>query len=156
MVGPMPEPSFWKPSRKCRYALRAVFELAWRSANEPVSVAVIARAQQLPTRFLEVILHELKRAGLVESRRGSDGGYMLSRSADQMTVGQVLRSMEPPAEPQAAGRAGRGYVRGDGTLGVLHGRVETAICSVCDQTSFADLVAEERRLAGSYVPEYVI
>ncbi len=149
--------SFWKLSRKCRYALRALFELAWRGSDEPVSVQTIAAAQNVPARFLEVILNELKRSGLVESRRGSDGGYLLSGRPDDMTVGQVLRVLGAVAGTQPPRRAGRtGYVRGDEALGLLQARVDRAISEVCDGTSFLELVAEERRLAGQYVPEYVI
>jgi len=149
--------SFWKLSRKCRYALRALFELAWRGSAEPVSVQTIATAQDVPARFLEVILNELKRSGLVESRRGSDGGYLLSGRPDEVTVGQVLRVLGVAASQQSPRRAGRtGYVRGDEAMALLQARVDQAISEVCDGTSFLELVAEERRLAGQYVPEYVI
>ena len=58
-------------TRKTLYALRAVHELARRQAGEPVPAADIARAQGVPVRFLETILHELRQAGFVTSRRGS-------------------------------------------------------------------------------------
>ena len=73
MVGPS------KISKRCRYGLRAIFELALRGTSEPVKIQDIASAQGIPQRFLEIILSELKQGGFVESRRGSNGAYMLAR-----------------------------------------------------------------------------
>ena len=69
-------------SKKCQYALRAVFELAWRNTGEPVKTHSIARAQGMSSRFTEVILNDLKHAGFVKSIRGKEGGYRYSRSVD--------------------------------------------------------------------------
>ena len=59
--------------------------------TSPLSSAEIARRQAIPQKFLELILASLKQAGFVESRRGADGGYLLARPADALTVGEVLR-----------------------------------------------------------------
>ena len=74
-------------SKKCQYALRAVFELAVRNTGQPVKIQQIAGAQNIPPRFLEVILNQLRHAGFVESRRGNEGGYMLAPGAEELTVG---------------------------------------------------------------------
>ena len=63
-----------KISKKCDYALRAIFELAFRSTSRPVAVQEIAAAQNIPPRFLEIILNELRQVGLVASHRGNAGG----------------------------------------------------------------------------------
>jgi Rrf2 family cysteine metabolism transcriptional repressor len=81
-------------SRKCRYALRAVLELAMRNGKGPVKIADIAEAQAIPARFLEAILSQLKEAGLVVSRRGKEGGYFLDRSPDEITIGHVVESIQ--------------------------------------------------------------
>lgn len=77
-----------------RYALRAVFELAKREGHGPVKGAEIAEAQAIPVRFLEVILSKLKRIGLVDSKRGYQGGYTLVRSPREITVGSVFEPLE--------------------------------------------------------------
>src|ERR1700688_867887 len=81
-------------SFKTEYALQAVFDLATQPPGEPVKIADIARRQSIPQKFLELILSSLKQGGFVESRRGAEGGYRLSRAADQITVGEVLKFVE--------------------------------------------------------------
>jgi len=80
---------------KAEYAVRAVMELA-AGEGEPVKHSRIVAAQAIPPKFLENILSELRHAGLVESQRGSEGGYWLSRPPDQVTVADVMRAVEGP------------------------------------------------------------
>lgn len=82
------------PSKKGQYALRALYELARRRDQGPTKISVIAEAQRIPRRFLEVILHHFKGSGLVVSKRGFFGGYSLARSPEQITVGDVLRYLQ--------------------------------------------------------------
>ena len=86
-------------SQKCQYALRAVFELAKRHGRGPVRIGAVAKAQAIPPRFLEVILNQLKQAGFVESRRGNEGGYLLARAPERLTVGEIVRFVEGPIRP---------------------------------------------------------
>src|SRR6266545_6745568 len=81
-------------SVKGDYALQALLDLSAQPAGEPVKIADIARRQKIPQKFLELILAGLKQGGFVESRRGAEGGYLLARPADAITVGQVIRFME--------------------------------------------------------------
>src|SRR3982751_6974247 len=81
-------------SVKAEYALQALLDLAMYQRGIPVKIADIARRQKIPQKFLELILAGLKQGGFVESRRGAEGGYFLARSANAITVGQVLRFME--------------------------------------------------------------
>ena len=83
-------------SVKGEYALQAIFDLASQRPGEPVRIADIARRQKIPQKFLELILAGLKQGGFVESRRGAEGGYLLARAAESITVGEVLRSVEGP------------------------------------------------------------
>ena len=83
-------------SVKGEYALQAIFDLATQKPGEPVKIADIARRQKIPQKFLELILAGLKQGGFVESRRGAEGGYLLARPADSLTVGEVLRFVEGP------------------------------------------------------------
>jgi Rrf2 family protein len=81
-------------SAKVDYGMRALLELT--VAGEPVTGDNLAQAQGLPPKFLAAILNDLRRAGLVHSQRGLDGGYRLARSADQITVAEVLRALDGP------------------------------------------------------------
>lgn len=82
-------------SAKTDYAVRALLNLA-ACAPELVKVDVIVREQQLPRKFVEAILGELRRAGLVRSQRGAEGGYALAKPAEEITIGSVLRAVDGP------------------------------------------------------------
>ena len=83
-------------SAKADYALRAMIELAVLGSDRPVKGERIAQAQEIPLKFLENILGDLRHAGLVRSQRGVDGGYWLARGADEITVAEVIRGVEGP------------------------------------------------------------
>ena len=84
-------------SAKADYAVRAAIELASEaSADSPIKGTVVSKAQKIPLRFLENILNELRHAGIVQSQRGSEGGYWLARSADDITVAEIIRAVEGP------------------------------------------------------------
>ncbi|MFV0317306.1 MAG: RrF2 family transcriptional regulator [Microthrixaceae bacterium] len=86
-------------SAKVDYAVRAALELARSSPDRgspPTKGDSIGEAQQIPTKYLENILSEMRRAGIVASRRGSDGGYWLARPADQVSVADIIRAVEGP------------------------------------------------------------
>ena len=123
-------------SLKGEYALQAIFDLASQPGGEPVRIADIARRQKIPQKFLEIILVGLKQAGFVESRRGAEGGYLLARPADSLTVGEVLRYVEGPK--QGKSRDGR---KSEATpFSAMWQEVEGAISGVIDKTTFADLL----------------
>jgi Rrf2 family protein len=83
-------------SAKTDYAIRAVLELAAAADAKPVKGERIATAQAIPLRFLENILMQLRHAGLVDSRRGAEGGYRLARPADEITLADVIRAIDGP------------------------------------------------------------
>ena len=82
-------------SAKVDYALRACAELA-AAGDGPLKGDRIAQAQQIPLKFLENILLDLKHAGLVQSQRGAEGGYWLSLSAEEISLAEVIRAVEGP------------------------------------------------------------
>src|SRR5256714_9755503 len=82
-------------SAKADYALRAVIELT-ASADGPVKGERIAQAQEIPLKFLENILGDLRHAGIVRSQRGAEGGYWLARPADEITLAEIIRAVEGP------------------------------------------------------------
>ncbi|MFL6448379.1 MAG: RrF2 family transcriptional regulator [Bryobacteraceae bacterium] len=143
-------------SVKSEYALRALFDLASQqlasrgqtAATQPVKIADIAKRQKIPQKFLELILAGLKQSGFVDSRRGADGGYLLARSPDSITIGDVLRSMEnlkTPARTHAAD-----------PFGDVWCRVEAAVSEVLDQTTFSELARQWQEKNTSYVPNWDI
>jgi Rrf2 family protein len=82
------------PPKKGQYALRAVYELAKRQGQGPTKISAIAAAQAIPHRFLEVILYQLKGSGLVTSKRGYYGGYILAKLPAEISVGDILRHVQ--------------------------------------------------------------
>jgi Rrf2 family protein len=83
-----------RTTAKADYAVRAAVELA--AAGNLLTAEQIAQAQQIPLNFLENILRDLRRAGIVESRRGQAGGYTLARPAPEISVADVIRAVEGP------------------------------------------------------------
>ena len=122
-------------SVKGEYALQAIFDLASQPSGEPIKIAEIARRQKIPQKFLELILAGLKQAGFVESRRGAEGGYLLARPADSLTVGEVLHFVEGPQSSK--GHAGR---KTGTPFADMWQRVDRAVSEVIDKTTFAELV----------------
>ncbi len=146
-------------SKKCQYALRAVFELALRNTGQPVKIHELAGAQNIPPRFLEVILNQLRHAGFVDSRRGSEGGYMLAQVAEDLTVGQIIQCIQGPIsitanDPRKPGKSESFY--GDYAFDQLWQKVNSAVSQICDNTTFAELVEYEVAKKSAYVPDYTI
>jgi Rrf2 family protein len=83
-------------SAKADYAVRAVAELAAAPEGHPVKGEQLGTSQQIPKKFLENILSELRHAGIVSSQRGADGGYWLARPASQVSIADVIRAVEGP------------------------------------------------------------
>lgn len=86
-------------SQKAKYALRALITLAQAPPDEPMLIGDIADKQDIPRKFLEQILLDLKHRGLVISRRGKAGGYLLLRAPEDITFGEVLRLIDGPLAP---------------------------------------------------------
>jgi len=86
-------------SQKAKYALRALLVLAEAGDDRPVLIAHIAERHNLPKKFLEQILLDLKHHGLVQSRRGRSGGYSLLKPASEISFGQVVRIIDGPLAP---------------------------------------------------------
>jgi Rrf2 family protein len=144
-------------TQKSKYALRATLELAMRFGHGPVSIGEIAKAQAIPARFLEAILAQLKRASLVESRRGNEGGYVLSRPPARISVGDVLRVVQGSlADSEGVGR-GQGANHASQTVFVpiWEGAVRAA-SAVYDAASFQSLVEKYRTALGNHAPDYSI
>jgi Rrf2 family protein len=91
-------------SAKADYAVRAAIELAAAGSERPTKGDTIARAQEIPLKFLENILADMRHAGLVTSRRGAEGGYRLARAPEEITVADIIRAVEGPLASVRGGR----------------------------------------------------
>jgi Rrf2 family protein len=137
-------------SAKGEYAIKALLDLALHEAGGVVSIQEIATRQAIPQRYLEQVLLQLKRAGVLASRRGAAGGYQLGRSPGEITVGEVLRAVEGNEVPMGTLRSnGRGGESHAPELAELWEEIAGAVARVVDGLSFADLAARaaERRRA---------
>lgn len=90
-------------SARTMYGLRALVTLAAARTESPMSIQSIAEEEDLPGKFLEGIMADLKRGGFVRSKRGSNGGYFLTRPASEITLLSVIRHLEGPVAPAAYG-----------------------------------------------------
>ena len=134
-----------KLSNKGRYALQAVFDLAYHNAGRAAQIRDICDRQAIPARFLEQVFRDLKRAGLVRSKRGPRGGYELARDASTLRVGDVVRAIEGPITlAQIEGRAlasSSGEVLRE-VMNTLSQRIDAAL----DELTIADLCARAERM----------
>ena len=129
---------------KTDYALRAAVELAAAEDGAPVKGERLATSQTIPLRFLENILLQLRHAGIVESRRGADGGYRLARPAADITLADVIRAIDGPlagvsgARPETLDFKGRSEPLRDVWVAV-----RAALRSVLEHVTLADVAANE-------------
>jgi Rrf2 family transcriptional regulator, cysteine metabolism repressor len=144
-------------SVKSEYALKAVFDLTVQYLSlppgspgmPPIKIADIARRQKIPQKFLELILAGLKQSGFVDSRRGAEGGYLLARGADAITIGEVLRAVENvKSQPRGS--------KGSDPFADVWKRVDQSISDVLDQTTFGDLARKWREKQAHYIPNWQI
>lgn len=142
-------------SQRCKYALKAVLELSARQAREPLKIQEIAEAQQIPTKFLEAILNDLRVDGIVVSRRGNVGGYSLARPPQDITVGEIVRIIQGPIESLIAKANPNAEIYGEQALNKLCNDLSAAINRVYDTTTFSDLVEVEAAAKGGE-PNYII
>ena len=88
-----------KLTTKGRYGLRAVIDLAMYAKKEPVSLSDVAERQNISISYLEQLVAKLKKAGIVQSTRGAQGGYALAKAPEEISVGEILRALEGSLSP---------------------------------------------------------
>ena len=137
-------------SVKGEYALQAILDLTLQDSPAPVKIALIAKRQEIPQKFLELILAGLKQGGFVNSRRGAEGGYMLARPPDEITIGEVLRFVEGGRSPRSTKR------RGVNAFTDMWAQIDKAVSHVLDETTFAELAREWKEKQATYVPNWEI
>jgi Rrf2 family protein len=143
---------------KTKYALKALCRLALSPPGEPVLIAEIAAQEGIPRKFLELILAELKQHGILQSRKGRGGGYLLAKNPDTITVASVLRVLDGPIAPVPC-LSRTAYQRcaeckDEATCGVrlILREAHAASVQVLEGTTLADMVQRVSNATRSGVP----
>jgi Rrf2 family cysteine metabolism transcriptional repressor len=151
-------------STKAEYGVRVMVELARRAGGEPIPLAEIAAHDGLPLAYLEHLVARLRKAALVDSRRGSRGGYMLARPAGEITMAEVVEALEGSIAPiECISQAADGSIvcsrearTGSGTHAcptkLLWTRVRFSIVNTLRETTLADLLASPTLPADGAIP----
>ena len=128
-------------SAKVDYAVRAMCSLAL-AGDRPLSADAIARSQELPAKYLEAILADLRRAGLVRSQRGAEGGYRLTRDPVHITIADIVRPLDGPlAEVRGLRPEAAGYLGPAAGLRDVWVAVRSALREVLEGVTVADIVS---------------
>lgn len=135
-----------KLSTKGRYGLRALIDLAQYGKEEAVSIQSISARQQISDSYLEQLVRKLKKAGLVTSIRGAQGGYRLAKPAEEISVGDVLRALEGSIEAVSC-QEGENCVGKDLCVArYVWRKVNKSIQETVDSIMISQLVEESRRI----------
>jgi Rrf2 family cysteine metabolism transcriptional repressor len=146
-----------KLSTKGRYGLRAMLDLALNGDYGPITIHAIAQRQEISERYLEQLLIPLKQAGMVKSVRGSQGGYVLGRAPQDISVGDIIRVMEGPLapvecvselNPDECKRADMCVTR------IIWAKLRDSITEILDSYSLLDLANEYHSMPKTNIIEF--
>lgn len=142
-----------KITYKGDYALKTILDLSVHYSNHPITIHELAKRLDIPIKFLEQILLDLKRGGFVESRRGKVGGYLLAKHPAEIKVGDVIRFIDGPLQPITC--LEKGY---SGCSDIykcvfrpVWDRVNRAISNIVDNITFKDLIEQLRTGKGTII-----
>jgi len=125
-------------SQKTKYGLKAVLFLAKKPTNANVLITEIANEEKIPQKFLEAILLELRKEGILKSKKGKGGGYALERSVKEIMVGDIVKVLEGTVAPDFA-------VDDNSELNVIIKEMHDAMSQVLDKTSLSDLLEKGQK-----------
>lgn len=137
-----------KLSTKGRYGVKAMFDLAQNYGSGPIPLNSIAQRNSISEHYLEQLIAFLRKAGLVKSVRGAQGGYILSKSPEAITIGDIIRVLEGPIapvdcvseeEPEPCNNAEFCVTRS------IWARVRDSVADVLDSITLADMLEEEKK-----------
>jgi Rrf2 family protein len=144
-------------STKTRYGVRAVFDIAYHAAPDGAAAQAkeVARRQRIPLRYLEQIFQDLKKAGLVEAKRGPRGGYTLRRDPADIRLGDIVRALQGPIEAMIVVDEGAARGKPRGITSDLWQDLAQHVSAWFDGVSVMDLVrrAESQGLPRAGVPQ---
>lgn len=141
-----------KISQKGLYALQAMMTLARRHEQGAIKIREIAAESDLPEKFLELILLELKNARIVDSVRGARGGYQLRRDPGEIPLSDIIRLVDGPLAPMGDAEQLRSMIAQDADHRALYQvllEVRDAAAKILENTTIADLIADGRNRKGS-------
>ena len=148
-----------KVSKRVTYAIMAAVDLAINATESPIQARAIAKRQGIPIRFLEQVLHALRHADLVESHRGAQGGYLLSRESSRISIADILEALEGPLFHRAAlqlGTSDRLPTKPDLLLGEVWEQVQQAERKVLEGITVEQLAIQQRTFEAQRNPMYHI
>lgn len=141
-------------SKRAKYGLRAVLALAREHGQGPMLISALSEDERIPQKFLELILLDLKRQGILRSKKGRGGGYSLARSPGDVSLGQVIRILDGPLAPLPC-VSQTAYVRceecdDETTCGIrtVMKEVRDSTARILDGTTVADVLTRVERLHG--------
>ena len=137
-----------KLSTKGRYGLRAMIDLADYSEEMPQSIACIAARQSISDSYLEQLMAKLKKAGLITSIRGAQGGYVLAKPSKEISVGDILRALEDLSPVNCVGLKGEQACGGSDTCVTMNvwKRIDDSIQHAVDSIFLDELVEDNRTM----------
>jgi Rrf2 family protein len=128
-----------KLSNKGRYGVRALFDIAFHNDGRPTQIREIAERELIPMRFLEQIFQDLKRAGIIGSKRGPRGGYHLVRPAAEISLGDVIRALEGPVALMVTAEDERARRTGPDAAGAVFKDLAVSVERCFDAITIADV-----------------
>lgn len=144
-------------SKKSLYAIRALLELMVNFDQKPVNSTEIAKRQGVSGRFIEIILNDLKHAGIVESRRGSNGGYLLAKEPSLISVLDIIVCIDGPLAIMNETKEDRQATYfGITALNNLWAEISENLALVLEAKTLRDLFKEEKRVRNKGVCNYII
>lgn len=145
-----------KLSTRGRYALRLMLDLALQPEGESISLKTIAQRQNISLKYLEQIVTPLSRGGFLQANRGAQGGYMLTRTPEEYTVGMILRTIEGSLSPVACLEEGTCQRQCYCATVEVYRKIDKAIDQVVDGITLKDLVdMQHEKWGGTEPPEEI-
>ena len=147
-----------KLSTKGRYGVRAMFDLAMHEGEGAIALKSIAQREGISEKYLEHLFASLKKAGLISSVRGAQGGYRLARSPEDITLGDIIRVLEGPVAPtDCVVDEGRGQCSrsSECVMRSIWGRIRDEVNAILDDITLQQIVEEQRKLTGEGYMYYI-
>jgi Rrf2 family transcriptional regulator, cysteine metabolism repressor len=137
-------------SLRATYGIIAAVDLALHDGDMPVQARTIARRRGIPARFLEQVLHAMKKAGLVISHRGAQGGYVLNRHPEELSLAEIIEALEGPVISSANGRTAKhapaAIPTPDALLAHVWERIKQAEFNILSEITIEQLAGRQRQL----------
>ena len=147
-------------SVKATYGILAALDLALQNGSAPIQAKAIARRQAIPVRFLEQVLHTMKKAGIVVSLRGVHGGYVLNKQPGEISLAEIVEALDGPLTPVHPRRTAPSLLNNnsntDSVLTPVWERLRQAELAVLNTATLTELVERHQQLEQKNAPMYHI